>query len=237
MSALLTTLKSLTVFSSVQFCSVAQLCPTLCDPMDCSTPGFLTITNARSLLKLISIELVWWCHPTISSSVIPCLQSLPVSGSFLMSQFFASGGQSIGASASASVLQMNIRDGYPLGLTGLISLQSKGLWRVSSSTTIQKHQLFGIWPSLWSNSHTHSLILSYFGIGMKTDLFQSCGHCWVFQICWHIEHSTFTASSFRIWNSSTGIPTSPLASFIVMLSKAHLTSHSRMSGSRWVITP
>ena len=72
---------------------------------------------------------------------------------------------------------------------------------------------------------------------MKTDLFQSCGHCWVFQICWHIECSTFTASSLRIWNSSTGIPSPPLALFIVMLPKAHLTSHSRMSGSRWVITP
>ena len=72
---------------------------------------------------------------------------------------------------------------------------------------------------------------------MKTDLFLSCGHCWIFQICWHTECSTFTASSFRIWNSSTGIPSPPLALFVVMLSKAHLTSHSRMSGSRWVITP
>ena len=72
---------------------------------------------------------------------------------------------------------------------------------------------------------------------MKTDLFQSCGHGWVFQICWHIECSTFTASSFRIWNSSTGISSPPLALFIVMLSKAHLTLHSRMPGSRWVITP
>ena len=72
---------------------------------------------------------------------------------------------------------------------------------------------------------------------MKTDLFQSCGHCWVFQICWHIECGTFTASSFRIWKSSTGIPSPPLDLFVVMLSKAHLTSHSRMSGSRWVITP
>ena len=72
---------------------------------------------------------------------------------------------------------------------------------------------------------------------MKTDLFQSCVHCWVFQICWHIECSTFTASSFSIWNSSTGIPSPPLALFVVMLSKAHLTSQSRMSGSRWVITP
>ena len=72
---------------------------------------------------------------------------------------------------------------------------------------------------------------------MKTDLFQSCAHCRVFQICWHIECSTFTASSFRIWNSSTAIPSPPLALFVVMLSKAYLTSHSRMSGSRWVITP
>ena len=72
---------------------------------------------------------------------------------------------------------------------------------------------------------------------MKTDLFQSCGHGWVFQICWHIECSTFTESSFRIWNSSAGIPSPPLALFVVMLPKAHLTSHSRMSGSRWLITP
>ena len=72
---------------------------------------------------------------------------------------------------------------------------------------------------------------------MKTDLFQSCGHCWVLQICWHFECSTFTASSSMIWNSLTGIPSPPLALFTVMLPKAHLTSYSRMSGSRWVITP
>ena len=72
---------------------------------------------------------------------------------------------------------------------------------------------------------------------MKTDLFQSCGHCWVFQICWHIECSTFTASSFRIWNSSAGIPLLPLALFIVVLPKAHLTSYFRISGSKWVPTP
>ena len=83
----------------------------------------------------------------------------------------------------------------------------------------------------------HSLALPFFGIGMQTDLFQSCGHCWVFQICWHIECITFTASSSRIWNSSTGIPSPPLALFVVMLSMAHLASHSRMSGSRSVITP
>ena len=72
---------------------------------------------------------------------------------------------------------------------------------------------------------------------MKTDLFQSCGHCWIFQICWHIAYSTFTASSFRIWNSSAGILSPPLAFLVAMLPKAHLTSHSRMSGSRWMTTP
>ena len=80
------------------------------------------------------------------------------------------------------------------------------------------------------------LALPFFGTGMKTDLFQPYGHCWVFQICWHIQCSIFTTSSFRIWNSSAGIPSPPLALFIVMLPKAHLTLHSRMSGSRWVIT-
>ena len=82
----------------------------------------------------------------------------------------------------------------------------------------------------------HSLALPFVGIGMNTDVFQSCGHFWVIQICWHNECSTFTASSFKIWNSSTGIPSSPLALFLVMFTKAHLTSYSRMSGSRWVIT-
>ena len=72
---------------------------------------------------------------------------------------------------------------------------------------------------------------------MKTDLFQSCGHCWVFQICWYIEWSTLTGLSFRIWNSSAWIPSPPLTLFIVMLPEAHLTSHSRMSGSRWGTTP
>ena len=84
----------------------------------------------------------WWCHPAISSSVIPfssCLQSFPASGSFPVSQFFASSGQSIGISASSSVLPMNIQDWFPLGWTGWISLQSKGLSRVFSNTIVQKH--------------------------------------------------------------------------------------------------
>ena len=100
-----------------------------------------------------------WCHPAISSSVVPfssCPQSLPASESFPMSQFFTSGGQSIGISASASVLPKNIQDWFPLGLTGLISLQSKGLSRVFSNTTVQKHQFFGAQPSSQFNSHIHT---------------------------------------------------------------------------------
>ena len=76
-----------------------------------------------------------------------------------------------------------------------------------------------------------STFVSFIGIVMKTDLFQSCGHCWVFQTCWHIECNSFTASSFRIWNNSAGVPPPPPALFVVILPKAHLTSHSRMSGS------
>ena len=101
-----------------------------------------------------------WRHPTISCSVVPfssCFQSFPASGSFLMSQFFASGGQSI--RASASVLPMNIQDWFPLGLTGLISLQSKELSRFFSNTTVQKHQFFGAQLSLWSNSHILTWLL------------------------------------------------------------------------------
>ena len=103
-------------------------------------------------------------------------------------------------------------------------------WRILSIALLACEMNTIVWY------YEHSLALPFFGIGMKTDLFQSHGHCWVFQICWHIECSTFT-SSFRTWNSSTGIPSPPLALFVVMLPKACLTSHSRMSGSRWVITP
>ena len=98
-----------------------------------------------------SCPLSWWCHPTISSSVVPlssCLQSFPASGSFQMSQFFTSSGQSIGASASASVIPMNIQDLFPLEWTGWISLQSKELSRVFSNTTVKKHQFFGTQLSL-----------------------------------------------------------------------------------------
>ena len=101
-------------------------------------------------------------------------------------------------------------------------------WRILS-TTLLAYEMSAI-----VQQFEHSLALPFFGIGMKTDLFQSCGHCWVFQICWHIEGSTCTVSSLRIWNSLTLMPSPPLALFVVMLPRAHLTSNSRMSGSRWV---
>ena len=107
-----------------------------------------------------SCPLSRWCHPTSSSSVVPfcsCLQSFPVSGSFLISLHFISCSQSTGA--SSSVLPMNIQDWFPLDLTGLISLQSKGLSRVFSNTTVQKHQYFSAQPFLWSNSHIHTWLL------------------------------------------------------------------------------
>ena len=101
----------------------------------------------------------WWCHPAISSSIIPfssCPQSLPASESFPMSQLFASGGQSIGVSASASVLPVNTQDWSPSEWTGWISLQSKGLSRVFSNTTVQKHQFFSVQLSSQSDSHIHT---------------------------------------------------------------------------------
>ena len=106
-----------------------------------------------------SCPLSQWCHPTISSSVVPfsyCPQSFPASGSFPMSQLFTSGGQSIGVSASTSVPPINTQDWSPLGWTGWISLESKGLSRVFSNTTVQKHQFFGAQLSSQSNSHIHT---------------------------------------------------------------------------------
>ena len=128
---------------AVQFSSVARLCPTLCDPIDCSTQASLSITKFRSLIKLMSIESV--IPSNYASSAVPfpsCLQFFPASESYSMNQLFASGDQSIGVSASASVLPMTIQDWFPLGWTGWISLQSKGLSRVFSNTTVQKYQFF-----------------------------------------------------------------------------------------------
>ena len=135
-----------------------QSCPTLCDPIDCSTPGF----SALHYLLEFAQNHVHWIRDAIQPSVTPfssCLQSFSESGPFPMNQLFASGGQSIGASASASVPPMNIQVWFPLELTYLISLQSKGLSRVFSNTTVQKHWFFGAQPSLWSSSHICTWLL------------------------------------------------------------------------------
>ena len=118
----------------------------LCNPMDCSMPGFPVVHQIPGACSK-SCPLSQWCHPIISSSVVPffsCLQSFPVSGSFLVSQLFVSSGQSIGVSTTASVVPVDILGWFPLGLTDLTSLQSKGLSRVLSNTTVQKHQFFGV---------------------------------------------------------------------------------------------
>ena len=140
--------------------------------MDCGTPGFPV---HHQLLELTQTHV----HSN-SSSVVPFssyTQSLPASGTFEMSQFFASGGQSIGASASASVLPMNIQDWSPLGWTTLTSLQSKGFSKVFSNTTVQKHHFFSDELSLWSNSHIHIWLLEnpylwlYGPLSVKSQLF------------------------------------------------------------------
>ena len=159
-------------------CSVVKWCPILCNPMNCSMTGFAfhhyslqphELQHARlhrpspsPRVCSNSCPLSQWCHSTILSSVIPfssCLQSFPASGSFPVSQLFTSGGQSIGVSASAPVLTMNIQGWIPLGLTGLISLLSKRLSRVFSSTTVHKCQFFRTQHSLWPNSHIYTWLL------------------------------------------------------------------------------
>ena len=118
--------------------------------LPCPSPSPRVFSNSCPLSR--------WCHSTISSSIIPfssCFQSFPASGTFPMNWLFASGGQSIAASASATVFPINIQGWLPLGLTGLIFMLSKGLLRIFSSTTVWKHQFFGTQPSLWSNSHPY----------------------------------------------------------------------------------
>ena len=144
-------------FSSVQLLSHVRFFAT---PWTAACQASLSIATHGSCSD--SCPSSQWCHPTISSSVTlfsSCIQSFPASGSFLMSQFLASGGQSIGASASTSVLPMNIQDWFPLGLTSLISLQSKELSRVFFNTPVQKHKFFSAQLSLWSNSHIHIWLL------------------------------------------------------------------------------
>ena len=145
-------------FSSVHFSSVAKSCPTLCDPMNHSTPG---LPVHHQLLEFTQTQRPssQWCHPAISSSVVPfssCPQSLPASECFPMSQLFTWGGQSTGASALASFLPKKFQGWSPSEWTGWISLQSKQLSRVFSNTTVQKHQFFSAQPSSQSNSHIHT---------------------------------------------------------------------------------
>ena len=143
-------------YVSVQLLSRVRLC----DPMDCSTPGFSVHYQLPELAQTHNHWLgdgIQPSHPLFPFS--SHLQSFPASGSFPMNQFFTSSGQSTGVAASASVLSVNIQDWLSLGLTGLISLQSWGFWRVFSNTTVQKHQFFGAQLSLWSNSHIHTWLL------------------------------------------------------------------------------
>jgi len=144
-------------FSSVQSFSCVRLFAT---PWTAAHQASLSITSSWAYSN--SCPLSWWCFPTISSSAVPfssCLQSFPASGAFQMCQFFTSGGQSIGVSASASVLPMNIQDRFPVGWTGWIFLLSKRLSRVFSNTTVQKHQFFSTQLSSQSNSHIHTWLL------------------------------------------------------------------------------
>ena len=142
----------------IRFSSVAQSCPTLCDPMNRSTPSLPVHHQhpefTQTYIHRVS-DAIQPSHP-LSSPSPPAPKSLPASGFFPMSQLFAWGGQSTGVSASTSVLPMNTQDWSPLGWTFWISLQYKGLSRVFSNTTVQKHQFFGAQPSSQSNSHIHT---------------------------------------------------------------------------------
>ena len=155
----------LVIYSStaVQF-SGSVVSDSFATPLAAACQASLSIINSQSLLKLMSIELVMPSnHLILSRPFLLCLQSYPASWSFPMCKFFASNGQNIGASTSASVLPLNIQDWFPdrlvLESTGLISLQSKGLSTVFSDTTVQKHQFFGTQLSLWFNSQIHTWLL------------------------------------------------------------------------------
>ena len=140
------------------YCSVTQSCPTFCNPMDCSS-SCLPVLHYPPEFAEIHVhwvsDAIWSSHP-LSSHSLPALNLSQTSGSFPMSPLLTWGGQSIGSSASTSILPMNIQAWFPLRLTRLIFLQSKKLSRVSSSTTFQKHQFYSTRPSLWSNSYIHT---------------------------------------------------------------------------------
>ena len=209
-----------------QFSSAAQLCLTLCDPKDCSTPGLPVHHQLPEFTQAHVHELhqgAWWCHPTVSSSVAPFssrLQSCPPLGSFPMSQLFASGGQRIGA--SISVLPMTIQGWFPLGWTCWISLQSKGLSRVFFNTTVWKHQFFVIrWPKYWSFSFSISPSNEYSGlISFRMDLLDL--HAVQGTLKSLFQHHSSKASI--LWHS---------AFFIVQLSCPYVTTGKTIALTRW----
>ena len=185
---------SILFYSSVQSLSCVWL---FAIPWTAAHQASLSIINPQN-----SCPSSRWCHLTISSSVIPfssCLQTFPASGSFSMSQFFASGGQSIRATASASVLPMSIQDWFPLGLTGLISLQSKGLSRVFSNSTVQKHQFFGA-----QLCHMVFLPMACSGSSVlitgppRSPYVHVCvfSHVWPFATLWTVGHQTPLSMGF-----------------------------------------
>ena len=174
---------SLVIWSYCCCCSIARLYPTM-QPhgLQHTRPPYLS-PSPRACSN--SCPLSQWCHPTILSSVVPfpsCPQKFPASGPFLMSQHLASGSQSTGASASASVLPINIQDRFPLGLTHWIFLQSKELSRVFSNTTVQKHRFFGAQLSLWSNFNIHTWLLERPKLWLNGRLLAK--RCLCFLICY-----------------------------------------------------
>ena len=183
-------------YDKLLFRLVVQLCLTLYNPMNYSTPGLpvhhqlpeFTQTQVHQVGDAIQPS-----HPVIPFS--SCLQSFPESQSFPMSQFFTSGGQSIRVSASASVLPMNIQGWFPLGLTGLISLLSKGLSKVLSSTTIRKHQFFSAQPSVWSNSHIRTWLLEKSELWLDGSLLAKWTLCFLI-CCLGLSSLSFQGASF-----------------------------------------
>ena len=199
-------------------CSMAKLCAMLCGPMKCSTWGFLVLDY---LSEFAQIHVHWVSdaiqppYPVNPFSTYP--RYLPASESFPMSRLFSSGVLSIGA--SASVLPMNIQCWFPLRLTSLISLQSKGLSTVFSSTTVWKHQFFGVQTSLWSNSHIHTWLLVLYSRFLFSSV-QSLSHVWLFVIPWTAARQAFlsitnSCSLLTLTSIELVMPSHPLSSLVI----------------------
>ena len=180
-------------------CSVAHSCPTLCEPMDCSTPDLLVLHYLPEFAQLMSIDSVTppnhliLCYPLLLlPSIFPNIKV------FSMSRLLTSGGQNIGASASISLLPMNIQSRFPLGLTGLSSLLSKVLSCVFSSTTVQKHQFFSAQPSLWSNSDIHTWLLGKPQLWVWWPLLAKWCLCFLIHCLGLVQFSSHEQESFNL---------------------------------------